>query len=203
LSLRHVPYNDRSIVPPWLYEAPRAPRVLMTFGLLAMRWAGPPGMKVEQVQESLDALADLDIELVLTVPGEVREQLREVPANTRIVDFVPLDVLLPTCSAVIHHGGAGSFNGAMTHGIPQVLLEYSVDALGKRIVLRRTGAGLSIAADDVNGRRIREHLTRLLEEDTFRAAAEQLQREALAQPTPSALVPALERLTAEHHSRRM
>ncbi|MEU5958584.1 activator-dependent family glycosyltransferase [Streptomyces sp. NPDC047525] len=202
LSMRHVPYNDRSVVQPWLHEAPRVPRVLMTFGRLALRWAGPPGMTPEQLQESLDSLADLDIELVLTMPGEIREQLERVPENTRIVDFVPLDLILPTCTAMIHHGGSGSFNGALLHGIPQVLLEYSVDAPAKRNVLRQTGVGLSIAPGDVTGARIRECLTQLLEDDAFRVAAEQLQQETLAQPAPSALVPELERITAEHRTRR-
>jgi glycosyltransferase (activator-dependent family) len=202
LSLRYVPYNDRSVVPSWLYGAPRVPRVLMTFGISARQWADLPGMSVEQVQETLDSLADLDIELILTVPGEVREQLHGVPENARIVDFVPLDVILPTCSAVIHHGGAGSFNGALMHGIPQLVVGYAADAPGKRIVLRQTRIGLFIAPDEVSGPRVREYVARLLEDDEFRAAAERLQQEALAQPTPSALVPDLERFTAEYRSRR-
>ncbi|UPZ33543.1 DUF1205 domain-containing protein [Streptomyces sp. LRE541] len=211
LPVRYVPYNDRSVVPSWLDETLRTtrtsqasgrPRVLMTFGLLAMQWAGPPGMSVEQLQGTLDALADLDIELVVTVPDEVRGQLRGVPENTRIVNFVPMDLILPTCSAVIHHGGTGGFNGALAHGIPQLLLEYSVDAPGKGMLLRETNAGLSIAPQDVTGPRVREQLTRLLEDDSIRAAAERLQQEAQALPPPSALVPELERVTAEHRSRR-
>ncbi|MCM2387663.1 DUF1205 domain-containing protein [Streptomyces sp. CWNU-1] len=202
LSLRYVPYNERSVVRSWINEAPRAPRVLMTFGISARQWADLPGMSVKELQETLDSLADLDIELVLTVPGELRAQLHSVPENTRIVDFVPLDLILPTCTAVIHHGGAGSFNGAMMHGIPHLVIGYSADAPGKRVLLRQTGAGLSLGPDEVTGPRVREYLTRLLEDDAFRVAAERLQREALAHPAPSALVADLERLTAEHRSRR-
>ncbi|GGS43733.1 glycosyl transferase [Streptomyces violaceus] len=202
LSMRHVPYNGRSVVPSWLYDPPRVPRVLMTFGISKVSWAVMPGMSAEQMQDTLDSLADLDIELVLTLSDEEREQLHRVPENTRIVNFVPLNVILPSCSAVIHHGGAGSFNGAMMHGIPQLVVEYSVDSPVKRVVLRKTRAGLSLAPDEVTGPRIRECLTRLLEDDVFRGCAGRLQQEALAQPAPSALVPDLERITAELRSRR-
>ncbi|MEU6647376.1 activator-dependent family glycosyltransferase [Saccharomonospora sp. NPDC046836] len=202
LSLRYVPYNGHSVVPSWLYGAPRAPRVLVTFGITSWGWADRETISAEQVQEILDSLADLDIELVLTLPGEARELLRGVPENTRIEEFIPLDVILPTCAAVVHHGGGGSFNGAMLHGIPQLLLTYAADAPAKRTVLRQTGAGLSIAPDEVTGPRVRASLTRLLEDDAIRAGAERFQQETLAHPTPSALVPDLERLTAELRSPR-
>ncbi|AOR31541.1 hypothetical protein BFF78_11235 [Streptomyces fodineus] len=203
LSLRYVPYHGRSVVPSWIHGASRAPRVLMTFGISSRQWALPglPAVSVAQVQEILDSLADLDIELVLTLAGEAREQLHRVPENTRVVDFVPLDVIVPTCSAVIHHGGAGNFNGSLVHGVPQLVVDCAVDAPAKRIMLQQTRAGLSIAPDEITGPRIRECLTRLLEDDAFRAGAERLQQEALAQPTPSALVTDLERFTAEQRSR--
>lgn len=200
LSMRYVPYNGRSVVPSWLHGAPRAPRVLMTFGILSREWAELGTMSVEQLQDILDSLADLDIELVLTLPAKAREQLRGVADNTRIVDFVPLDVIVPTCSAVIHHGGAGSFNGAMLHAIPQLVIGYAADAPAKRIMLRKTGAGLSIAPDKVTGSQVRQYLTRLLQDDEFRVSAQRFQQEALAHPTPSAIVADLERLTAEHRS---
>ncbi|MBQ0868624.1 activator-dependent family glycosyltransferase [Streptomyces sp. RK75] len=196
LSMRYVPYNGRSVVPPWLYEPPRAPRVLMTFGISARQLAELQVMSVEQVQGILGALADLDIELVLTLPEEARQQLDSVPDNTRIVDFVPFNVVAPTCSVVIHHGGAGNFNGTLLHGIPQLLVDSAVDAPAKRIVLEKTRAGLSVSPDEATGPRVREMLARLLGDGTFRAGAQRLQREALGQPTPGALVQELERLVA-------
>jgi len=201
LSLRYVPYNGHSVVPPWLYEKPRVPRVLMTFGILALSWVEERRMTVEQLQDTLDSLADLDIELVITLAEEVREQLT-APANCRMVGFVPLDVILPTCSIVIHHGGAGSFNGPLVHGLPQLILEYSIDAPAKQQIMAETKAGLSIPRDEVTGPRIRQDLLRLMNDETFREGAAQLQREALAQPTPNALVPELEQMTAQFRSRR-
>jgi len=36
-----------------------------------------------------------------------------VPGNVRLVEFVPLNALLPTCSAVIHHGGPQTVAAAL------------------------------------------------------------------------------------------
>ncbi|MFI6039307.1 activator-dependent family glycosyltransferase [Streptomyces sp. NPDC051315] len=202
LSMGYIPYNGRSVVPSWLYDPPRTPRVVMTFGISKVPWIDMPGMTVDHVQETLDAVADLDIELIITLSAEERGQLRSIPDNTRIVEFVPLNVVLPTCSAVIHHGGAGCFNGAMVHGIPQLIVEGSVDAVAKRGVLRETGAGLSLALNELTGPHVRECLTRLIEEDGFREGAERLRQESLAQPAPTEFVAALEEITAEFRSRR-
>ncbi|MFF4732247.1 activator-dependent family glycosyltransferase [Streptomyces mirabilis] len=202
LSMQYVPFNGRSVVPSWLTEPPRAPRVLMTFGISRASWIDMLGMSAEHVQETLDSVADLDIELVVTLSNEERDQIRRVPANTRIVEFVPLNVLLPSCSAIIHHGGAGCFNGAMVNGIPQIVVEGSVDAIAKRTVLRETGAGLSLTLDEFSGERMREYVTRLLNEDAFHKGAKRLQQEALDQPTPGELVSDLERIAAEYRARR-
>ncbi|MDT0616520.1 activator-dependent family glycosyltransferase [Streptomyces lancefieldiae] len=203
LSQRYVQYNGRSVVPSWLCEAPRSPRVLVTFGLSSRQWEPEmPTVSEKQVQDILDSLADLDIELVLTLSSEERERIHRIPRNTRVVDFVPLDIIVPTCSAVVHHGGTGSFHGPLVHGVPQIVIECSVDAPAKRTVLREAGAGMSIAPDEVTGPRVKECLTRLLEDNAFRVGAERLRQEALAQPTPNALVAELERVTAEHRARR-
>ncbi|MFD5184537.1 activator-dependent family glycosyltransferase [Streptomyces sp. NPDC058372] len=202
LSMRYIPYNGRSVVPTWLYEAPRAPRVVMTFGISKVPWIDMPGMSSDHLQDVLDSVADLDIELIITLPPAERDRLRSIPDNTRIVEFVPLNVVLPTCSAVIHHGGAGCFNGAMAHGVPQLIIESSVDAVAKRVVLGETGAGLSLSLSELTGPLTREYLTRLIEDDGFREGAKRLQKEGLDQPTPNEFVAELERVTAEYRSRR-
>jgi glycosyltransferase (activator-dependent family) len=202
LSMRYVPFNGRSAVPSWLTEPPRAPRVLMTFGISRAGWVDMVEMTVDHVQEMLDAAADLDIELIVTLPKEERDQLQRVPKNTRVVEFVPMNVLLPTCTAVIHHGGAGCFNGAMVSGIPQIIVEGSVDAIAKREVLHKTGAGVSLTLDEYTGSLMREHVTSLIKDDAFREGAERLRQEALEHPTPNELVPELERIAAEYRSRR-
>ncbi|MFC6881623.1 MULTISPECIES: activator-dependent family glycosyltransferase [Actinomadura] len=200
VSMRHVPYNGPAVIPAWLAEPPRAPRVLMTFGVSVRSWPELQVVPVERLRESLDSLADLDVEVVVTLPDDVRASLGRVPANVRVVDFVPLHAVLPTCSAVVHHGGAGSFNGSLLSGVPQLLVSTALDAPFKDHHLRAAGAGLAITPDRFSGPLIRENVVRMLEDPAFRAGAETLRREIMSYPAPNALVPELERLTAEHRA---
>jgi len=157
------------------------------------------------LQGMLDSLADLDIELVVTLPKQFQKELGHVPDNTRMVEFVPLHVIIPSCSAVIHHGGIGPFLDSIAHQVPQLIVSRVLPDIGERGPrLERAGAGLWIPGDDpeeLSGARIREHLVRLLDEPAFREGAGRLRDDLLAQPTPAQAVRELERLTDRYRSR--
>jgi glycosyltransferase (activator-dependent family) len=196
-SLRYVPYNGPAVIPSWLAEPVPARRVLMTLGMSSRDWTVLESLSADQVQETLDAMADLDIELVVTLPRDYSEKLKRVPENTRVVEFVPLDAVIPSCSVVIHHGGVGGLNGSLLHGVPQLQIGSKVpDPHVKRERLRQACAGDLLEPDEISGFAIREHVVRMLEDPAYRAGAERLRQEVLAQPSPNELVPELERLTA-------
>jgi glycosyltransferase (activator-dependent family) len=201
VSMRHVPYNGPAVIPPWLSEPPPAPRELLTFGISVRAWPELQVIPVERVRETLDSLADLDAEVVLTLPDEAQAKLGQVPDNARVVDFVPLHAVLPTCSAVVHHGGAGSFNGSLLNGVPQLLVSAALDAPFKDWHLRRLKAGASLVPDRAGGREIAENVARMLADPAYRDGAARLRDEILAFPTPNDLVPELERLTALYQDR--
>jgi glycosyltransferase (activator-dependent family) len=201
VSMRYVPYNGPAVVPPWLYEAPRAPRVLMTFGMTSRELPEENVVSVDQLQEILDSVADLDIELVLTLPADRRAEVARIPENTRVVDFVPMHAIMSSCSVVVNHGGAGSFNTALLSGVPQLLVCAAPDALSKNELIRQTDVGVAIPPEDVSAPRVREALVRLLEDPSFRAGAERIRQEILAQPSPNDLVAELEKRVAEHRGR--
>ncbi|MEV0221386.1 activator-dependent family glycosyltransferase [Streptomyces sp. NPDC050704] len=190
VPMRYVPYNGPAVVPEWLHVPPARPRVCLTGGLTQRDQAGQDAFPVA----GLDVFDGLDIELVATLkqaPGEAAA----VPGNTRLVDFVPLLALLPSCSAVVHYGGGGTWNTSLGAGVPQLLIANSWYGLLKGRHLERAGAGLYVA----DRRALREPLVRLLEDPSFGRAARRLRDERiLAQPTPGELVPVLEKLTAEH-----
>ncbi|MFH8620243.1 activator-dependent family glycosyltransferase [Streptomyces sp. NPDC017979] len=203
VPMRYVPYNGPAVVPKWLREDPKKPRVLMTFGVSMNDWKVLEVVTVEQMQDILDAVGDLEVELVVTLPDAFVKRLERVPANTRIVEFVPVHAVLPSCSAVVGHGGAGSFNGSVRYGVPQLVVGLMApDVTTKSEYFERSGTGLSIVSpQDVTGARIRECLVRLLEDPSFRRNAERVRQEVLAQPSPNDVVPELERLTALHRTR--
>ncbi|WP_101788020.1 activator-dependent family glycosyltransferase [Nonomuraea indica] len=196
VPMRYVPYNGRAVVPGWLRVPPRRPRVALTLGSAAPeRVAG----HLLSIQELLTALAGLDVEIVATLTTDQRARLAAVPDNVRIVDFVPLHVLLPTCSAVVHHGGAGTYSTALLHGVPQlvvpdlILPQYMFDEPLLADRLARSGAGLRIPAAELSGPRVRDDLARLLGDPAFRRSADALRGEMLAMPTPNEVVQRLEK----------
>lgn len=202
VSFRHIPYHGPSVMPEWTRREPAAPRVLATFGVSMWNVAGSQPIAGQQIQEMLDSMGDLDIELVVTAPERVQRKLKRVPENTKLVDFVPLHAILPSCAAVIHHGGIPAFCGALSHGVPQVMVSRTApDARERGERLQRAQAGVWIPPEEMSGARLRKDLVRLLEDVSFRSGAERMSREMLAQPTPNDVVPELEKLAAEYGRR--
>ncbi|WP_326590561.1 nucleotide disphospho-sugar-binding domain-containing protein [Streptomyces sp. NBC_01294] len=200
LPMQFVPYNGPTLMPAWLAEPPRAPRVLMTFGDAVNDGPVRQLLPVERIQEILDSVGDLEMELVLTLPKESQDQLRDVPANTRLVESVPLADVLPTCAAMVHHGGTWSFGCALRYGVPQLLVSRAFDVPLKLQCLDRTGAGLAMKPADVDGPSVRAAIVRLLEDGTIRANARRLRQEVLSMPAPNELARTLEVLVVAHRA---
>lgn len=195
VPMRYVPYNGRAVVPRWLWDEPRKPRVCLTLGSTsAERFDG----YAVSVQGILDALSGLDIELVATLPEREAAKLSRVPGNTRIIPFIALHTLAPTCSAMIHHGAFGTATTTALYGVPQLSLPERHDAPLHAEKLTKQGAGLAVDYRAATGESVREALLRLLREPVFRERARELREEMLALPTPNDLVPELERLTEKY-----
>ncbi|MBU6533277.1 activator-dependent family glycosyltransferase [Streptomyces sp. NPDC057245] len=191
-SLRYIPYNGPSVVPDWLREPAGRRRVCLTLGL---------SNEIENtsttVADIVAGLADLDVEVVATLHADDAAGLGRLPDNVRLVDFVPLHDLLPTCAAVVHHGGIGSRLTAVHHAVPQLVLGHGYDTM---MIARRQEeleAGLALPADSATADAVRDHVTRLLDEPRFAAGAAGMRDELLAQPSPADLVASLEHLVGE------
>ncbi len=98
LYLRPVPLPIRSP------QATPLPIVYVTFGTLF-------NANLDLFRLALAALADEPVEVVATV-GHAHDpaQLAPFPVNARVERFIPQAELLPSCSVVVHHGGAGTMS---------------------------------------------------------------------------------------------
>jgi glycosyltransferase (activator-dependent family) len=196
VRMRYVPYGGAAVVPHWLTRPPRRPRIAVTLGLDAF---------AAEVRAILHALAGLDAEVVATVPDDRHEDLRPIPANVRLVPYVPLLALVPTCSVVIHHTGAGTLATTSLYGVPQLAmlmsLEQDFNETELIAALLAQGAGVTVPPDAELGRAVREITESLLDEPRFRERAAELRAEMLALPTPNEVVGELERLTARYRGR--
>ncbi|MET9096669.1 activator-dependent family glycosyltransferase [Streptomyces cyaneofuscatus] len=197
VPMRYIPYNGPlpAVVPDWLRTPPDRPRVCLTLGMTIRRSEFPNAVDVGDV---LDACADLDAEVVATLDASELEGVSSIPPNTRLVEHVPLHALLPSCSAVVHHGGAGTWATAMAHGVPQLALGWMWDAIYRAQRLEELGAGLHLHSEGLSADVLGDRLLRLLKEPSFAAGAERLRLENVSAPSPNDVVPVLERLTMEH-----
>lgn len=193
VPMRVVTHNGSSVLPDWLREPRKRRRVCLTLGVSHRELLGADRVPLGEV---LAAVAGENIEVVATLNKAQLASVTEVPDNVRVVDFVPLETLLPSCSAVIHHGGAGTFNTALSCGVPQLILPDGVwDTDHKARLLQERGAGLRVAEPErADAGMLRGMLRRLLEERSFADAATALRRESRDMPAPSAVVPVLEEL---------
>ncbi|MBB5958535.1 glycosyltransferase (activator-dependent family) [Saccharothrix tamanrassetensis] len=194
VPMRFVPYGGAATVPKWLWAQPERPRIALTLGTTATEHFA--GYTVD-IQDVLDALADLDVEVVATVAEHEQGKLARVPDNARLLSYVPLHALAPTCAAVINHAGGGTLTTFALHAVPQLTLPHHFDEPILARKLAEQGAGLVLGTAEANGRTIREAVQRLLGEPGFREGADRLRAELLAMPSPNEVVPRLEELTAE------
>jgi glycosyltransferase (activator-dependent family) len=196
VPVRYVPYNGQvpSIVPDWVRAKPSRPRVCVTLGMTVRTSAMPNMVSVDEV---FRAVAGLDVEVVATLSAQEQELLTDVPANVRIVEHVPLDALLPTCSAVVHHGGIGSWATAAALGVPQLSLGHMWESIYRAQRTEALGAGLGLYSSDLTAEGLRERLVRLLTDPSYARGAAALRDVIQAAPSPNDAVPVLEKLTAE------
>jgi glycosyltransferase (activator-dependent family) len=198
--VRHVPYNGPTVIPSWLRKPPKRRRVCLTLGQ-TRRSLGVPGRAGGEdvaVADLLQGVAALDVEVIATLSADQLPPGTKIPDNVRLFDFVPLNALLPSCSAIVHYGGMGTVGASVVHGVPQLGIPGNI--WGEAGVMRQLAAqGIGLLAD---GSTLVEQLARLLDDPSFREAAGQAQKDMLSRPSPRDLVPGLEELTARHRDAR-
>ncbi|MFF9011382.1 activator-dependent family glycosyltransferase [Streptomyces sp. NPDC014870] len=198
VPMRWIPYNGGAELPAWLEEPPARHRVALSLGLTTHRLFKNIDVPLSEI---VGMAGEMDIELVATLDPAQAAALGRVPDNVRVVDYVPLNLLLRTCSAIIHHGGYGTFMAAASHGVPQLIaMEEGGDALATSAQIEHRGAGIAMRPEDFSIASMRKHLQRILDEPSFRTGAAVLNGDLQASPSPAEVVPVLERLTAQYRS---
>ncbi|HCT79840.1 MAG TPA: hypothetical protein DGT23_25400 [Micromonosporaceae bacterium] len=204
IPVRHVTFNGPATAPRWVFEKPARPRVCVTLGVTHRESHGIEA----SAEDLLQAVGDLDIEVVATLDASQLKSVSGVPDNVRVVDFIPLNTLLPTCSAIVHHGGSGAFAAALEHGVPQLIVPgtYWCDSWFGPVAaangLQDRGAGVFVSnSSQLTAEGLRDQLVRILADPSFSENAARLRTELMGVPTPNEVVPALERLTAAHRNR--
>jgi UDP:flavonoid glycosyltransferase YjiC (YdhE family) len=121
--------------------------------------------------------SDFDASLL----GAVRSAVFSAP-------FIPQAEVLPHCTAVVSHAGAGTMLGALCHGLPQLCLPQGTDQPFNTAALMPTGAALALQPGEITPRAVTDALDRLIGEPSFRQAAEQIRGQIDEMPDADAVL---------------
>jgi UDP:flavonoid glycosyltransferase YjiC (YdhE family) len=164
------------------------PLVYVTFGSVA--GSLPPFAGV--FREALDALADLDVCVLMTVGRALDPRsLGPVPANARVYRWLPQDAVLAHAAAMLGHGGFGTTMGALSAGVPQVVAPlFSFDQAVNGEHVAAVGAGLTTDMGPGAVTRAAAEIPGLLADPTYAEASRRI-RDALRELPPPAEAVAL------------
>ncbi|HEX5828504.1 MAG TPA: glycosyltransferase, partial [Candidatus Limnocylindrales bacterium] len=172
--------------PGWLDRAPGGPpRVAVTLGTIL------PG-RLDTMAAILDGLQGLDVEVVATVgPGLDPAALGTRPPRIHVERYVPMSRLLPTCDALVFHGGSGTMMAGLAAGLPLVVLPVAADQPENADRCLAAGVGLAPRTGERDAASIARATREILEDPAYRAAARGVAADIAAMPPPERLVPAL------------
>jgi len=181
LESARVPTGDtlllRPVLPPVRpREATPRPVVYVTFGTLF-------NANLDLFQLALKALADEPVDVVMTVGRDQDPaELAPFPANTRVEQFVPQAELLPRCSVIVHHGGAGTTFGALAHGVPQVILPQGADNYEHAAMCERAGTAITLEPAMLSPANLAAAVRRVVDNADYAAAGRRCAGEIAAMP---------------------
>jgi UDP:flavonoid glycosyltransferase YjiC (YdhE family) len=122
--------------------------------------------------EVLRGLANEHVQVVVTVGADNDPAtLNGIASNALVERYLPQAELLPTCSAVVHHGGSGTMFGAMAHGLPQVVLPQGADNYINADAVASSGLGVALLPDATSSDSVRAAVTSVLCDSSTAKAA--------------------------------
>jgi UDP:flavonoid glycosyltransferase YjiC (YdhE family) len=168
--------GEHEPLPEWVTAADSTPLVYVTFGTVFSNDS--------VLMTIVEALRELRVRVVVTVgPHGDPASLGPQPSNVHVARYIPQRQLLPYCSAVVSHAGSGTFLAALSAEIPQLCIPQAADQFLNAGACAPSGVGLALQPGTVTVDSVREAVSRLLSEPSFRAAATRVSREIAAMPS--------------------
>jgi UDP:flavonoid glycosyltransferase YjiC (YdhE family) len=176
--------------PAWLDRLGGVPIVYVTMGTIWNR-------DLDLFRRVIEAMRDEAVALVVTV-GRQNDPaaLGPQPDNVVVHRYVPQAVVLERCDAVIAHGGAGTTLGALSFGVPLLVIPQGADQYSNADRVVAAGAGRQLRRDEVTVPAIRQAVRSLLDEPEYRRVAERIAAEIRAMPTAEHAIERIEALIA-------
>jgi UDP:flavonoid glycosyltransferase YjiC (YdhE family) len=169
--------GPRSPLPDW-WDGDDAPLVYVTFGSVT---GGMP-IAAAAYGAALEAVTGLGVRVLLTVGhGTAVPSLGALPGNVHVEAWVPQADVLGDAAAVVCHGGSGTTFGALSAGVPLVMVPLFADQPVNAKCVAAAGAGLLVEPDPgasvvdkigpAHARLIRAAIESVLADASYRRAA--------------------------------
>lgn len=149
---------------------------------------------------ALEAVSRLDVDVLATI-GRANDpaELGELSANITVEQWRDQNEVLPGCSAVVCHGGAGTILGALAYGVPVVALPHGADQFRNAHAIEQARAG--IACDPNDATAIHDAIARLLSDASYSEGARRVASEIATMPSPPEVVGELEAIASSPTTR--
>ncbi|KAK3337594.1 MGT family glycosyltransferase [Cercophora scortea] len=126
---------------------------------------------------ALQDRSDLIIVVALGRPGIALPTDVPIPANCRVIDFIPYDDLLPHCNVFVTTGGYGSFQRALNHGTPLIMAGTTEEKPETAARAEWAGVAVNLRTSYPSVAQLREAVERILGDEQFKERAVEIQRE--------------------------
>jgi UDP:flavonoid glycosyltransferase YjiC (YdhE family) len=186
--------SSEATLPVWAAELPRRPTIYATLGTV---WGGyESGLAI--FAAILAALRDESINLIVTI-GRANDpaQFGPQPPHVHIGRYIPQGLLLPRCDLVICHGGFNTITGALSAGLPLIVVPISADQPYNAECCAALGVGRVLGLEERTPEAIRAAVRAVLDDPTYRANAEWVRDAMATLPGPEHAITLLERLAVE------
>jgi UDP:flavonoid glycosyltransferase YjiC (YdhE family) len=180
------PQDGREQLPDWFAALPDRPTVHMTLGTVF-------NLHPEVFRAVLEGLADEPVNVLASVGvNQDPDVIGPLPANARVERWIPHAALLPTCTAVVCHGGAGTVLKTLRHGLPLLLLPQGSDMFRTARTCSAYGLARALVPGEVTARAVREEFGKLTDDPSYRARAQAMRSQVAGLTPPGEVVALLE-----------
>jgi UDP:flavonoid glycosyltransferase YjiC (YdhE family) len=174
--------------PPLVGRIRRLPYARSVFVTLGTVYGGNTAVLIA----AIEGLRDVGVNLIVAVGPEGDPSRFEGYGDHVLVErLVPLASVLKRCSAVVSQGGSGVMLGAMSRGLPQLMLPQGADQFRNAELAARTGAALALLPQDSTAQAVGDGVRRLMNERGFASAAQVLRDQIRAMPDADTVIASL------------
>jgi UDP:flavonoid glycosyltransferase YjiC (YdhE family) len=141
----------------------------------------------------MEALADKPLRLVAST-SRMEHKPSSLPARCYARDFLPQKQVLPHAAGLIASATTTAVLGALTQGVPCLLIPGGGEQPDLAALVARSGAGLSIPSSEASAEVLSRAVDRLLNDQGLRDQAQRLQRAFARMDSPARALELLETL---------